>query len=121
LTRLTIADIVATSVALAAGIILAAVPEPAGPRGGAVVIKSLSDSTRVVDLWSDSTVVIRGVLGETTILVGEGGVEFASSPCPHKVCVERGRIGARGEWIVCVPNGVSARIVGEEGFDAIVP
>ncbi len=90
-------------------------------RGDAAIIRSVNDTTRVVSLSEDRILVIRGALGETTIKVGGGELEFVSSPCRHKVCIERGRIAIRGDYIVCVPNGVSARISGEPAFDAIVP
>jgi hypothetical protein len=96
-------------------------PGPAAPRGEAAVIRSVSDSTRVVSLSEDITLVVRGALGETTIGVSGGHVEFLSSPCPHKICVERGRAALQGDYIVCVPNGVSVRITGESAFDAVVP
>jgi hypothetical protein len=85
------------------------------------VIRSVSDTTRVVSLSRDAVFEVRGALGVTTVKVEDGRIEFVSSPCPHKVCVERGRVVQQGDYIVCVPNGVSARIEGESAFDAVVP
>ena len=115
------ADIALTAAALAGGVLLMAWPRPASPRGEAAVIRSVSDSTRVVSLLEDRTLVIKGALGETTIGVSGGHIEFLSSPCPHKICMERGRVAIEGDYIVCVPNGVSVRIMGGSAFDAIVP
>jgi hypothetical protein len=82
---------------------------------------SVSDTTRVVSLSRDGLVEVRGALGITTVKVEDGHIEFVSSPCPHRICVERGKVVHEGDYIVCVPNGVSARIEGRSAFDAVVP
>lgn len=121
MTRPTVADIVVTGVLVAAGVLLMASSRGERPRGDTAVIKSVKDTVVVVSLSENRTLVVRGALGETTLRVEGGGIEFLSSPCPHKVCVDRGRVALRGDYVVCVPNGVSARIMGESDFDAIVP
>jgi hypothetical protein len=117
----TVADIILMCAALAAGVMLVASARDSGDGGGSVVIRSMRDTTVVVGLSEERTLTVRGVLGDTVIHVGGGRVEFVSSPCPHKVCIERGPVSARGDYIVCVPNGVSATITGKSDFDAIVP
>ena len=121
MTRPTLADLAMTSIMAVAGLVLAAWPVPEGRRGETAVIRSTGDSTLEVNLWVDSTLVVEGALGQTVIRVGGGGLEFISSACPHRVCVERGRVMRSGDYVVCVPNGVSVRIRGESEFDAIVP
>lgn len=121
MTRPTYADVGVTAGAIIAGILVAASPRPGAPHGDAVIIKSIRDSTSVVSLSDERTLVVRGALGETVVRVSSGHVEFLSSPCPHKTCVERGRAASDGDYIVCVPNGVSARVVGRSDFDAVVP
>jgi hypothetical protein len=110
-----------TGIVAVAGLLLAAWPVQEGRRGETAVIRSARDSTLEVNLSVDSTLVVEGALGQTVIRVGGGGLEFISSACPHRVCVERGRVTRSGEYVVCVPNGVSARIKGDSDFDAIVP
>ena len=119
--RPTVADMVVTAAAIGVGVLMLAFPGPPGRRGDAVVIKSVRDSTRVIDLSDDRAVTVRGALGETVVRVTAGHVEFLSSACPHKVCVERGQVASEGDYIVCVPNGVSARVIGKSDFDAVVP
>jgi len=121
MTRPTVADVAVTLVIVAAGVLLLAYPAAERPRGEAAIIKSVSDTTRVISLSEDRILVVEGALGETTIKVAGGQLEFLSSPCPHKVCLGRGKIAAEGDYIVCVPNGVSARISGKSAFDAVVP
>ena len=121
MSRPTIADIAVAAAAVLGGVALVNAPPTQSPAGEAVIIRSVSDSTRVVRLSEERILMVRGALGETAIKIGDGRVEFLSSPCPHGTCVERGRVGAQGEYIVCVPNGVSARITGGSDFDAVVP
>lgn len=121
MTRLTIADMVMTGALAAAGLLLAAWPAPEGARGRTAVIRSVGGYAAEVSLSVDSTLVVTGALGETVIRVGGGGLEFESSACPHHICVEQGRVVMSGDYVVCVPNGVSARISGESDFDAVVP
>ena len=121
MTRPTIGDMALTAVFLAAGVWLAVAHGPRAPQGEAAVIRSVSDSTRIVPLSEDRVVVVKGALGVTEVRIEDGYVDFISSPCPHKICIERGRVALEGDYIVCVPNGVSVRIEGESAFDAVVP
>lgn len=121
MTRPSAADIALTAAAVAGGVLLMAWPRPAVPRGEAAVIRSVSDSTRVVSLSEGRTLLVKGALGETAIRVSGGYIEFLSSPCPHRICMERERVALEGDYIVCVPNGVSVRVSGESAFDAVVP
>ena len=57
---------------------------------------------------------IEGILGESTIKIEDGFVFFENSPCPNKLCVNSSAISKNGDWIACLPNGVFARIEGED-------
>lgn len=72
--------------------------------------------------------IVRNILlgGETVLEVGgcevrveNGEVFVAKSDCPDRVCVNTGRISRAGEAIICVPNRVSIKIIGEGKVDAI--
>ena len=50
---------------------------------------------------------------------GRGNVRMHSSTCKNPLCVEQGWLGAdaqsdNGRWIVCLPNGVSITVSGDE-------
>ncbi|PWM45959.1 MAG: hypothetical protein DBX62_07335 [Clostridia bacterium] len=50
---------------------------------------------------------------------GRGNVRMHSSTCKNQLCVEQGWLGAdaqsdNGRWIVCLPNGVSITVSGDE-------
>lgn len=65
---------------------------------------------------------VEGPLGTTVIACDEAGVYVVSSPCPNHHCVRMGHARVAGQTILCVPNRVAIRVVGDtkEGFDGVV-
>jgi hypothetical protein len=66
-------------------------------------------------------VEIPGPLGRTVVELSGGGARVLSSPCTNKTCILSGTIHRRGQWVACLPNGVSLTIEGENtepDFDA---
>jgi hypothetical protein len=96
--------------------------EGAGGEGGRLLtIKSLKGQVLVHDLSRDVEIEVDGLIGTTLVAVEGGQAAFKSSPCPHKVCIRKGRIGRSGEWVLCLPNGVMAEISGDGEYDGITP
>jgi hypothetical protein len=58
-------------------------------------------------------VEIPGPLGRTIVELSGGTARVLSSPCTNKTCIAAGTIHRRGQWIACLPNGVSLTIEGE--------
>jgi hypothetical protein len=58
-------------------------------------------------------VEIPGPLGRTVVELSGGGARVVSSPCTNKTCILSGTIHRRGQWVACLPNGVSLTIEGE--------
>ncbi len=68
-----------------------------------------------LDLSKDGEFVINGYNRGTNTLVIEGGEAWIKdATCPDKVCIHQGKINRSGEMIVCLPNLMIAKIVGEE-------
>ena len=83
-----------------------------------VVIQGPGNRTWVYPLDSETTVRVRGVLGDDTVVRISGGEVWAeSSPCDNQTCVGMGRINAHSwwPWIACLPNNVMFMV---EGSDA---
>lgn len=57
--------------------------------------------------------VVQGPLGDSLIGVDGPHIFMIESACPDKVCVHMGRKSRAGEVIVCLPNRVVIRILGE--------
>jgi hypothetical protein len=118
--RITGADILLALVVATVGLYLAAAdrPEVAGER---LIIRAPGRAPMVLDLDEERVVEVEGLRGTTTVMVGGGRAAFVSSACPNKVCIRRGEISRCGEWIACVPNGVTATVIGEAPYDGVTP
>lgn len=46
-------------------------------------------------------------------------VRVKQSDCPDKICVKRGWIEKPGQFIICMPNKLIVKIVGNEQYDSI--
>lgn len=89
-----------------------------GSRGSIVHIDTPTDSYEY-PLDKNQTLSIRGSRGITVIEISGGSVRFVSSSCPSQTCVGMGAVRYPNVPIICLPNRVSAYIIGESEFDAI--
>lgn len=55
--------------------------------------------------------------GHMKVSVRGGGVAVVESDCPDQICVRTGRIRRPSQAVICVPNRVVVRIVGEQKPD----
>ena len=101
----------------AAGVPAAGVPAAGAPAAGALG----AEQQWIYPLDSEATVRVPGPLGDTVVVIRDGAVQVASSPCPEKICIKTGRISKPGQWIACLPNRVFISIRGRrrEQPDAI--
>lgn len=85
-------------------------------KPAAIVEVSLNNHViEELDLSKDTQIVIEGYNGGTNTLVIENGQAYIlDASCPDKVCIYQGKISRPGEMIVCLPNLMIAKIVGEE-------
>jgi hypothetical protein len=86
----------------------------AGPKhaAGWVEVDVLGKNTGVYPLDRDRDIVVQGRIGRATLRIADGRVRFVDSPCPNKICIHAGWLRYGGEVAVCVPNGVSIRLLG---------
>ena len=89
------------------------------PNGAEAVIErdgEVYKRVKLANLTEPMTVEVNGAVIE----LDKDGAHFVSSPCPDKICVNKGVIKRAGESAVCLPQRVSVRIVGgESGFDTV--
>ena len=86
-------------------------------RKPAVIVEVSIDGVVVeeLDLSKDMEIVIKGYQGGTNTLVIENGQAYiADATCPDKICIYQGKISRSGEMIICLPNRMIAKIVGQE-------
>ncbi|MBQ8000063.1 MAG: NusG domain II-containing protein [Ruminococcus sp.] len=59
---------------------------------------------------------------ESVVLhISSDGVEFVSSDCPDKLCVNTGLLTRSGQSAVCLPARVSVKLVSETGAPSDAP
>ena len=86
-------------------------------RKPAVIVEVSVDGVVVeeLDLSKDTEFVVKGYQGGTnTLVIEDGQVYITDATCPDQVCIHQGKINRSGEMIVCLPNLMIAKIVGEE-------
>ncbi len=62
---------------------------------------------------------IQGKIGESIVEVRGDSIRMQYSPCPDKDCERQGWISRPGQMLVCLPNHIVIRIVGDSTFDDI--
>jgi hypothetical protein len=109
---LTWADRLVLYALVALGLALLAIPGSGGSAGFAR-IEGAGGLAVTVPLDADGRREVPGPLGTTVVEVAGGSVRIVSSPCPNQVCVRMGAIRNTGQAVVCVPNRVVVRVLGE--------
>lgn len=59
------------------------------------------------------------VKGHNTVEITPDYVRVVYADCPEQTDIKQGKISSPGSIIVCLPNKMTVRIVGEAEFDAI--
>lgn len=110
-------DVFAALVVLAA-IILFAVFAARSERGETVEIYVDGRLYGSYPLDEDRTIEIARDGKSNVVEIRNGEVLFTEASCRNKSCVRAGPVSEAGQQIVCLPNGVSAVIRGEDEIDA---
>lgn len=68
-----------------------------------------------LDLNKDQEILIHGARGGTNkLIIQNGEIWCAEASCPDSVCIHQGKQSRDGDLIVCLPNLMIVKIVGEE-------
>lgn len=109
--------------AVALVVVLAAVALCALPalRSGGSFARIYLDGelVREVPLAVDQTFSVRGAY-TNTVTVRDGAIAVTHSDCPTNDCVHMGWLRDGGS-IVCLPNRMEIRLVGDTAVDAVLP
>lgn len=89
--------------------------------GTQVEILAGEKTVGVYPLDQDRVVEVMGRLGKTVVEIKGGRARIRSSPCPNKLCMHMGELGAAGGCVVCAPNQVVLRLRSApvDGVDAV--
>ena len=88
-------------------------------HGGAVEVQVDGATVATLRLDTDTTYVIDGVNGgRNTLVIADGKATVTEATCPDGVCERHRAIDRAGQRIICLPNKVIVRVVGEPTVDA---
>ena len=72
-----------------------------------------------LDLKIDQTLTVVSAEGENTVTVRDGKIAVTEADCPDHYCMDRGYCSG-GVQIVCLPNRLVIRFLGEQTVDGVV-
>lgn len=91
-----------------------------GEHAGKLRIRAGNGVYATLSLDQQRTLDVPGPLGISRIVIDQGKVRFASSPCRNQYCVHQGWLKHAGEAAVCLPNRVSVELLGSaKVYDSI--
>lgn len=90
-----------------------------GEQGNYVQAETPTGSYRF-SLDEDREIVLEGDLGEYRLEIADGAIRATESACPAQICVHRGEVYREGDSIICVPNRIIVKVLGNlEEVDAV--
>ena len=72
-----------------------------------------------VDLHTDRVLTVENGSGVNTVTVEDGKIAVTAANCPDHYCMHRGFCSG-GTQIVCLPNRLVIKFVGEQEIDSVV-
>ena len=92
---------------------------------GAAFLPEENSGNATVQIWQDGEMIRQLPLEEdnrleiagqyrSLVVIENGRVWMEESDCPGEDCVHSGSVGSVGRSIICLPNRVEIRIVGED-------
>lgn len=80
-------------------------------KTGIIIIEANGKSYRY-DQNVNREIVIKGILGDSSIRIKKDGTCFVDSPCRDKLCVKEGIL--KNAPLICMPNSIIIRYDNEE-------
>ena len=73
-----------------------------------------------IDLNIDSEYIVDGELGDVVLEVKDKKIRVKSENSPRNICSKEGFIGDSSRTLICLPNKIVVKIVGESVIDGVV-
>lgn len=108
----------AAGVLLCAGAAALVLWAQAVPGPAVVQVRQEGAVVMVLPLGEDRSFDLEGDY-RNTVTIRDGRVSITASDCPGGDCVHSGWVSAPGRSIVCLPNRVELRLVGEAPPDGV--
>ena len=91
--------------------------------GAPVLVVNTPDGEYVYPLDKNRVLHMKGLLGESVVVIQDKSAFFKESPCPNKVCVQSGAVRHNNDWAACLPNQVIIHVEADgekDGLDAVL-
>lgn len=73
-----------------------------------------------VDLSVDGEYIVDGELGDVVLEVKDNKIRVKSETSPRNICSKEGFIGDSSRTLICLPNKIIVKIVGDNEIDGVV-
>ncbi len=111
----TVRDLILAASLIAIALVFIVIRNASRTDGGMVEVKYNGESFGVYSLSEDREIDIDG---KCTLSVSDGCAKMTYADCSAHICTAHAPIRYGGEAIVCLPNRVSVRVIGDE-FDFV--
>lgn len=73
-----------------------------------------------IDLNIDGEYVVEGELGDVVLEVNDNKIRVKSENSPKNICSKEGYISDSSKTLICLPNKIIVKIVGDSEIDGVV-
>lgn len=73
-----------------------------------------------IDLSIDNEYIVDGELGDVVLEVKNGKIRVKKENSPKNICSKEGFIGDSSRTLICLPNKIIVKIVGDSEIDGVV-
>ena len=73
-----------------------------------------------IDLNIDGEYVVDGELGDVVLEVMDNMIRVKSENSPRNICSKEGFVGDSSRSLICLPNKIIVKVVGENDLDGVV-
>lgn len=90
-----------------------------GEDAAAVEVWSDGQHLYTLSLWQEQQLTVESANGTNVITVRGGKIAVTEADCPDHYCMDRGFCSG-GAQIVCLPNRLVLKFVGQQSIDGVV-
>lgn len=110
-------DLALIAALFSVALIIFAVGQAFKTDGDAVEVRVNGEVYATLSLSDDTEL---DIAGKCLLRIENGEAWVASATCRNHICVKHRPIKGAGEVIVCLPNGVTVKVIGEGGADFVI-
>lgn len=89
-------------------------------EGSTAIVYYEDEAILNIDLSIDNEYVVDGELGDVVLEVKDGKIRVKKENSPKNICSKEGFIDDSSRTLICLPNKIIVKIVGEDEIDGVV-